>query len=165
MRTSARIRRAGSRACSRTIERVAPDSLVFEIQSSIDDGAAGPAAPDRSTKLMLEALESDDPARRAAALHDLGGIVAMFPENPYHRVSYAFALSGNSRADEALAEVRKAASVAGTEHNIHFNLAQIFLICGEQDDGRRHLDLANEYATTDEERADVAGIAEQYGLP
>ena len=42
--------------------------------------------------------------------------------------------------------------MAGDLHDVHFHLGQIFWICGDRARGRHHLELAVQFATTEEER-------------
>ena len=141
------------------LERIAPHSPVLQLIGNIDDDEARAFEErnaQRASKLMAAVCEpQNSQAVRDAALRDLSAIVAMYPENPNYRTTYAFALMGVGRYDDALAEARKLNNLPLESHTFHFNLGQVFWISGDSVRGRRHLELALEYASDDQERKDV----------
>jgi hypothetical protein len=40
-------------------------------------------------------------------------------------------------------------------HSFHFNLGQVYWLCGDASKGRQHLQLAYDYANNDQERQDA----------
>jgi tetratricopeptide (TPR) repeat protein len=141
------------------LERIAPHSPVLRILRDTDDDTAREFSERnarRAAGLMASVCERENPsAVREAALRDLGTIVAMYPSNPHYRVSYAFALMGFGRKPQALAEALKLDQLPEKSHAFHFNLGQVFWICGDAERGRCHLNLALKYARDDGERADA----------
>jgi tetratricopeptide (TPR) repeat protein len=140
------------------LEKIAPNSAVLESLVVRDEEAAAftERMLQRANELMRRAIESkDDNDIREAALHDLGRIVATYPQNSGYRLIYAFTLMGVERRDAALQEAQKLAGTPNDSHSFHFNLGQIFWICGDPIQGRRHLDLAARYAQNEQERQDV----------
>jgi tetratricopeptide (TPR) repeat protein len=140
------------------LEKSDPNSAVLESLVVRDEEAAAFTEKmfQRANELMRRAIESkDDNDVREAALQDLGRIVANYPQNSDYRLIYAFTLMGVGRREAALQEAQKLTDMPDGSHNFHFNLGQIFWICGDPVQGRRHLDLALRYAQNEQERQDV----------
>jgi len=139
------------------LEKISPDSAALELLATQDDEKARAFSQNihnRSTELM-RAASSGDTSVREAALQDLSKIVAMYPDNSDYRLQYAFALMGTGRTEAALHEAQRLAREPIDSHGFHFNLGQIFWICGDPVQGRHHLDLALHYAQDEQERQDV----------
>ena len=117
----------------------------------------------RVNSLFEQATNGDD-ATRSAALDGLHRIVAEAPDNPWYRVTYAFALAANGAHDEALSHAAILSQLSLESHASHFNLAQIYCLSGDPDNGRRHFELALRYASTDDERQDVRDRIRELGL-
>lgn len=140
------------------LEKIDPDSQVLELLATQDEEKAVAFSENiqqRADGLMRQALESKDNQVREAALQDLGKIVAMYPQNSGYRLLYAFTLMGLERTDLALEEAKLLSNTPSDSHSFHFNLGQVFWICGDPVQGRRHLDLALSYAENEQERQDV----------
>ncbi len=136
------------------LERLAPNSRVIELLGSnlkVDNAASIP--PARVGELIKKVM-SDDPAVRAAAVEDLGAIVAMYPD-AYRRSAYACALGIVERRDEAKAQAERAAQDAGEDHATHFNIGRVLWVTGDEAAGRHHLDLAWQFARNDDDRRGV----------
>jgi hypothetical protein len=110
----------------------------------------------RARQLLTE-IKNGDAARLEAALAELAKIAGSAPANSSYRLNYAFGLFIAGRTDDALAEASILAEQNIPEHSFHFNLGQIFWGSGAVEQGRHHLELALQYATTNEERQDVFG--------
>jgi len=108
----------------------------------------------RAQQLLME-IQNGDAAQVEAALAELARIACGAPANWNYRLNYAFGLLIAGRSDDAVAEAGVLAEQDIPEHSFHFNLGQIFWGSGAVEQGRHHLGLALEYATTDEERQDV----------
>ena len=79
----------------------------------------------------------------------------MYPDNPDYRVTYAFDMMAANRKDAALPRAHYLTSLPISSHSFHFNLGQVFWLCGDAEHGRHHLNLARQYAENDQEREDV----------
>ncbi len=134
------------------LEQVAPDSSVLELLGDVytDGGGLSENLSGRA-ELLMQQVGHPDEGRSDAALRDLTRIVDTYPENPFYRLNYAFALIKVGRTQEALPQAVALDQVSSEEHSFHFNLGQIFWLSGEPVRGRRHLDLAIQYATTEQE--------------
>lgn len=140
------------------LEKVAPDSAVVEMLATQNEEEADTFSENiyqRADGLMKRAIESKDDHVREAAIQDLGKIVAMYPRNTGYRLLYAFTLMGIGRREAAVEQARHLAETPSESHSFHFNLGQIFWICGDPVQGHHHLDLALQYAENDQERQDV----------
>lgn len=141
----------------RLIEQQAPDSEVLRIARNIDQdsGSAYQGTLIERVQHLLQQTQRKDVEVRDAALRDLRFIVRAYPQNPDYRWYFAFALIGAGQQDEALKHAEVLAAAAGESHRLHFNVAQIFWHCGDQVRAERHLDLALQYAKTEEDRESV----------
>jgi tetratricopeptide (TPR) repeat protein len=139
------------------LEKVAPDSKVLEILGDIDDSQSREFQEQQRqrTHKLLELSQSKDPKLRTAALQELQKIVGMSPENPEYRGIYAFALGAAGQYEAAIHQAQLVADIAPETHEMHFNLGQIFWLCGDVDRGRHHLELSLKYAKNEQQRQDV----------
>lgn len=140
------------------LEKIAPDSTVVEMlatQNKEEANAFSENIYQRANGLMQRAIESKDDHVREAAIQDLGNIVAMYPRNTGYRLLYAFSLMGIGRREAGLEQARHLAETPSESHSFHFNLGQIFWICGDPAQGQHHLGLALRYAENEQEMQDV----------
>ena len=139
------------------LRTVAPDSPVLPTLSNQDMEEARRFSGDtlNAANDLLQKVVADDPAIRVAALHDLARIVATYPDNPQYRLNYAFALMAVGQRSDALHQAKTLTRGAIGTHQFHFNLGQVFWVCGDAAQGRHHLQLALNCAASDEERQDV----------
>ncbi|MGB5632742.1 MAG: hypothetical protein WBM86_08200, partial [Waterburya sp.] len=139
------------------LEKVAPDSPVLEIFRNTDDSENREFLEQRLQQAhrLLDQSQSEDPKLRTSALRELQKMINMAPNNSDYRVVYAFALTGTGQYEAALQQAQLVAAIAGESHEIHFNLGQIFWMCGDPDRGRHHLELSLHYARNDRQRQDV----------
>jgi tetratricopeptide (TPR) repeat protein len=143
------------------IEKLAPDSPVLEAMNTTDDEAReiSKRIDERAHELMHRILANRGDADLInASLKELRRIVSMFGQVPEYRKTYAFALMTSGRHDEARQEAEILATMAGDLDDVHFHLGQIFWICGDQARGRHHLELAVQFATTEEDRKDAIQV-------
>lgn len=144
----------------KALEQLAPDSEGLRILAD-SDGQRTEAFSSRMSRraeaLLQNSLEGELPTRQAA-LRDLGSLVATFPENPFHRLKYAFGLMMIGRNTEALEQAANLAQRPVATHSFHFNLAQVFWNSGDPRSGREHIRQALHYASNDAERNDVADL-------
>jgi hypothetical protein len=147
----------------RQLERVAPDSDVLHVLSAIEDSdaIAYSQALLHRVQRLFEQSQTNDQALRQTALNELRFVVRAFPANSDYRWFYAMALIGAGRLDEALQQAEVMARAADESHSRHFNVAQVFWHCNARECAQHHLDLALQYATTDEERQDVHTLRAQ----
>jgi predicted Zn-dependent protease len=141
----------------RRLERLAPDSQVFDVLSHTyrQDTSYWERDMSQRTDRLFKEVTTGEPEISKSALGDLAHIVEQYPDNPWYRLTYAFALLSPGRHEEALRQARMLAAVDNPSHNFHFNLGQVFWISGDAVQGRRHLQLAAEYAKDDTERHDA----------
>jgi predicted Zn-dependent protease len=141
----------------RRLEKLAPDSQIFEILAEVSrqDNSGWSRDMSRRVDHLANQISGDDPAMRRAALSDLRRIVQLYPQSPNYRVSYAFALMVVGDRDEVARQAKLLDSVDVPSHSFHFNLGQIFYYCGDRGKGRAHLELATKYANDEQERRDV----------
>lgn len=140
----------------RELELVDPESDVLKTLSrrSPEDDDILRRISERINALFEQATAGESSLRQAA-LNGMRDIVLNAPNNPHYRVAYAFALLANGFQAEALKHATLLSTEIIEEHALHFNLGQIFWMCGDAERGRRHLELALGYAATNEERQDV----------
>jgi hypothetical protein len=140
------------------LEKLDPNSAVLKLLVVNDEETTtfSQNINQRADELMRLTIDNRDKADiREAALHDLERIVATHPQNSDCRLIYAFTLMGLRRCEAALEEARKLAEVPHNSHSFHFNLGQIFWLCGAPVQGRHHLDIAFRHAKDEQERQDV----------
>jgi hypothetical protein len=141
------------------LEKLDPNSDALKLLATLGDEEAATFSQNiyqRADELMRLTIDNrDNNDIREAALHDLERIVTMYPQNSDYRLIYAFTLMGLKRCEAALEEARKLAVVPNNSHSFHFNLGQIFWICGAPTQGRHHLDIALRHAKDEQERQDV----------
>jgi tetratricopeptide (TPR) repeat protein len=142
----------------RQIEKIAPDSNIMQIADnySKQEAAAFTEKMDKRARDLYNQSQSQDPILRKAAIDDLEKIITRFPSNAGYRWWYAFALGGTGNREGAIHQAEILAATASEEHSIHFNIGQIFWIFGDSTRGRKHLELAYQYATTEQEREDAS---------
>src|SRR5215470_1388011 len=107
--------------------------------------------------LQSAALRGED---AQLAVHSLRMLVHQYPDNEYYRQTLIFALMAHSEIAEALTQAEMLENQPEPNHERHFNLAQAFWHCGEQQRAYEHFALAHQLAKTDEERHDVISIVE-----
>jgi predicted Zn-dependent protease len=147
------------------LERLAPDSpalAVLQEQQEEDAAEYSDELVGRADYLMRE-TQSGDPVRARAAVEGLGQIVKAFPSNPAYRDRYAFALMVVGDYQAAVREAEVIERTGTDSHELHLLLGQIYWAAGQEARGRRHLDLALQYARTDQDRADARYVLEQWG--
>ena len=141
----------------RRLERLAPDSQVFELLTKVsrEDASAWSRGLSQRVEHLLEQVAGDDPALHEPALSDLRRIVEQYPQNSNYRVNYAFALMVLGDREKAAQQAKILDSVNQPSHSFHFNLGQIFYYCGDRLKGRAHLEFAAKYANDEQERRDA----------
>ncbi|MBW4504719.1 MAG: hypothetical protein KME57_35540 [Scytonema hyalinum WJT4-NPBG1] len=139
------------------LEKVAPDSEVLEILMGIDDNQSCEFQEQmrQRTHKLLELSQSKNPKLRTTALQELQKIVGMSPENPEYRGIYAFALGATGQYEAAIHQAELIADIAPETHEMHFNLGQIFWMCGDANRSRHHLELSLRYAKNEQQRQEV----------
>jgi hypothetical protein len=151
-------------AVSLELERVAPESPMLRALGGTADPEAEAFVRERwqRTWELFGRVVEGAPDERAAALNELHRIVADAPENPHYRCTYAMALlfSGNGAA--AAAEADRLVDARLESHTFHFNLAQVLRGLDRPNDARVHLALADELASNDQERTDVANVRSEW---
>jgi tetratricopeptide (TPR) repeat protein len=141
------------------LEKIDPNSAALELLASQNDEDTAKFSENihgRVDSLIQIVVESNDTNGREAALQDLGKIVAMYPQNSQYRLTYAFALMILDRREAALQEAQRLSELDTDVHSFHFNLGQIFWICGDPPKGRHHLNIALSCAKTEQERQEVS---------
>jgi hypothetical protein len=144
-------------AALKRLESLAPDSQVLSIVADQDEEEGRKIIENnqrRADALMQEILHGDE-SRRQAALQDLGGMVALYADNPFYRSNYAFALMASGQHEAALQQAAILEQNPAASHSFHFNLGQVYWLCGDANKGRQHLQLAFDYAADEQERQDV----------
>jgi tetratricopeptide (TPR) repeat protein len=144
-------------AVSLRLEKIDPHSSVLaQLRASRDvDAEAWSRKMAARCQHLLGVISNGTSDEKEAALTELQRISAGAPANVNYRVSYAFGLIIVGKRTEALAEAMALDTIERPEHAFHFNLGQVLWGTGDPARGRRHLNLAIEYATSDEERRDV----------
>lgn len=139
------------------LERIAPDSRVFSILANQDEDKGQRFVENNQARAddLLQQVIQGDQTRRNAALQDLAGLVNMYGQNPLYRGIYAFALMVCGQPAAALQQAAILENHPAATHSFHFNLGQVYWLCGDETKGREHLQLAYEYASNDQERQDV----------
>ena len=139
------------------LRQVAPASRVLRILANrdADEVRKFPANMLNRVNGLVQRFVGGDAALRKAALHDLAGIVATFPDSPQYRLPYAFALMAMGQQSAALEQATMLSQHSVDTQTFHFNLGQVFWGCGDAERGRQHLDLALQFAATDQERQEV----------
>jgi len=144
-------------AALKRLERIAPDSRVFSILADLNEDKGRQFANNnqaRADDLMQQVLRGDE-SRRNAALQDLARLVNMYGDNPFYRGYYAFALVVCGQHAAALQQAEILERNPADTHSFHFNLGQVYWLCGDAKKGRQHLQLAYDYADNDQERKDA----------
>lgn len=142
------------------LEKVDPGSSALQVFSETTDEEGKEFLQNRHklAEDLFARVQGNDPEVKQAALRDLGKMVASSPSNFEYRIMYAFALGTVGQCQEALQQATLAARGAGKSHREHFNLGQIFWICGDPEKGKYHLNLALAYASNDQEQQDVEEV-------
>jgi tetratricopeptide (TPR) repeat protein len=141
----------------RQLEQAAPDSPLLAKLSNIDDKTAN----DFSKKIyeqagyLFQLVINNEGDIRERALKDLRRLVTVYPQNLHNRLYFAFALAVAGNTNDSLREANNLSVNPIPSHSFHFNLGQVFYICGDKERGRQHLDIALELAETNEEKKDV----------
>jgi tetratricopeptide (TPR) repeat protein len=144
-------------AALKELARLAPESAALHAISRIgdDDASAFSDQIHKRTERLFQVVADAQGPEREAALKDLSSIVSMYPENEGYRLNYAFALMACGMKEAAIEQARHLASLDVKSHTFQFNLGQVFWLCGDAIAGRRHLELAYHFASTEEERRDA----------
>jgi tetratricopeptide (TPR) repeat protein len=139
------------------LERMAPDSRVLSVLANQDEEEGRQFVKNNQARAddLLQQVIQGDQTRRTAALHDLAGLVNMYRDNPFYRGNYAFALMVSGQTAAALQQAEILEKNPAETHSFHFNLGQVYWLCGDARNGRQHLQLAYNYAANDQERQDV----------
>jgi len=139
------------------LEEVAPDSSMLRSVTNVDESTKQQyfQLMLRRAHELLNKTQSNDPELKKAAVQELGKMVAMFPSNSEYRLIYAIALGLVGQYTESLKQAELVANVTGEDYNAHFHLGQIFWMWGDPERGKQHLNLALQYATSEQERLDV----------
>jgi len=145
-------------ATLKELEAIAPDAGVLQLLRNVDDASAAQERQRREQRadaLLGQVLQAEDPALKRAALEDLRQIVNLYPTNPSYRLNLAFGLCIIGECTEAIQHAERVEPVIGESHSMHFNIGQIFWLCGDPVRGRHHLELAEQFAADDTERQDA----------
>lgn len=139
------------------LERMAPDSRVFSILANQDEEERRRFVENNQARAddLLQQVIQGDQTRRNAALQDLAGLVNMYSDNPFYRSNYAFALMVCGQPAAARQQAAILEKNPAPTHSFHFNLGQVYWLCGDEKKGRQHLQLASDYAANDQERQDA----------
>ena len=140
----------------KTIERLAPDSPVFDALNN-DDRSTEQFYQQRLQHAydLFEQVQSGDEELKQAALQDLQRMVARTPTNPEYRIVYTWSLLLLDKKEEALKQAEIIHAIEDDTHEFHFNLGQIFSICGDSERGKYHLKLSLQYAKNEQQRQDA----------
>jgi len=139
------------------LEKINPHSHLLQLIADIDDAdreAYFQQMGQRMQELMMQ-VQSGNPELTKAAIEELRKIATMYPSNPDYRLTYAFALCIAGQQTEAMQQAELLDRDDIPSHVYHFNLGQIFWLCGDAVKGRHHLDLSIQYADNDEEKQDA----------
>jgi predicted Zn-dependent protease len=144
-------------AALKRLERIAPDSQVLSmlVNQDEEEGRKFVEKNQRRANDLLQEVLRGDKSRRQAALLDLAAMVSMYTDNPFYRSNYAFGLMASGQREAALQQVAILEQNPVATHSFHFNLGQVYWLCGDANKGRQHLQLALDYAADDQERQDV----------
>ena len=110
------------------LRQVAPASRVLRILANrdADEVRKFPANMLNRVNGLVQKIVGGDAALRKAALHDLAGIVATFPDSPQYRLPYAFALMAMGQQSAALEQATMLSQHSVDTQTFHFNLGQVF---------------------------------------
>lgn len=141
----------------KTLEKINPNSQLLQLVANIDDAERASYAQQMSRRMqeLMMQVQAKDPELTKAAIEELRKIITMYPSNPDYRLTYAFALCIVGQCTEAMEQAELLDQNDIPSHTYHFNLGQIFWLCGDPLRGRQHLDLSIQYASTDEEKQDA----------
>jgi len=144
-------------AVVKELEAIAPDSRILESLANVSREGGGSGSETLSTRvhLLMQQVEQKDEELSVAALRDLARIVDTYSETTSYRLNYAFCLGMTGRIEEAMHQAERLDRVQNREHGFHFNLGQIFWWSGDPARGRHHLQLALQYATSEQEKNDA----------
>jgi tetratricopeptide (TPR) repeat protein len=144
-------------AVVKELEAIAPDSRILESLANVfrQGGGSGSEALATRVQMLMQQVGQKDEALSEAALRDLARVVETYSDTTSYRLSYAFCLGMTGRTEEAMRQAERLDQVQNREHGFHFNLGQIFWWSGDPARGRYHLQLAVQYATSEEERKDA----------
>jgi tetratricopeptide (TPR) repeat protein len=144
-------------AVVKELEDIAPDSRILESLANVfrEGGGSGSEALATRVQMLMQQVWQKDEALREAALRDLARIVDTYSDATSYRLSYAFCLAMTGRTEEAMRQAERLDQIQGCEHGFHFNLGQIFWLSGDPGRGRHHLQLAVQYATSEQEKKDA----------
>lgn len=139
------------------LEKINPDSRLLQLVANIDDADSAAHAQQMSRRMqeLMMQVQSANPELRKAAIEELRKIVTMYPSNLDYRLTYAFALCIVGQKTEAMQQAELLDQNDIPSHVYHFNLGQIFWLCGDPVRGRQHLDLSLQYASNDQEKQDA----------
>lgn len=139
------------------LEKLNADSPVLQLIAHIDDveDVEHLWQMDQRLPELMAQIQSKDPQLRKAALQELQEVVDAYPLNPDYRLAYAFALCILGQKTEAMHQAGLLDKNDIPSHTYHFNLGQVFWLCGDPVKGRHHLDLSLQYAGNAQERQDA----------
>jgi tetratricopeptide (TPR) repeat protein len=139
------------------LEQIAPESTILETLAEVFRQGGGSASQEMTfrVRMLMDQLSRRDDRMSEAALQDLARIVDQYAQNSSYRVNYALALGMTGHFEEALREATRLDQVADQQYMFHFNLGYIFWRLGDDARGRRHLQLADQYASNEEEKKSV----------
>jgi tetratricopeptide (TPR) repeat protein len=139
------------------LEEIAPESPLMRVFKPVDDWLEHETRESHEGKRRLLRRAFDrDAGTRAAALEDLRSKVARFPGDLEYRTFYASALMVNGRRAQALEQAAAAAELVEEDnHEMNYNIGQVYLHAGKTRRAREHLLRARASARDDEERADA----------
>lgn len=142
----------------RRIEELNPDSEVLR-RFSAGAGISNPAGVDDNTfelvSFLAEAASSDDSEEVDAAIADLQDMVGGMPRSSIVRLMFGYAVINAGDREAALEQASLLADSAGSSHEEHYNVAQLFYRGTDLLNAQRHAELAMRYASTDGDRADA----------
>lgn len=139
------------------LEKKKPDSSVLQFIARINDveDVAHLQQMDQRLPELMSQILSGNPQLAKPALQELYEVVDSYPLNPDYRLAYAFGLCMLGQKAEALHQAGLLDKNDIPLHTYHFNLGQVFWLCGDPVKGRHHLDLALQYAGNAQERQDA----------
>jgi len=144
-------------AVVKELETIAPNSRILESLANVfrEGGGSGSEGMAARVKMLMQQVVQEDEALSDAALRDMARIVDTYSCTTSYRLSYAFCLGMTGRTEEGLRQAERLEEVENREHGFHFNLGQIFWRSGDPARGRHHLELAVQYARSEQEKEDA----------
>jgi thioredoxin-like negative regulator of GroEL len=139
------------------IEKLDPNSQILGVISTIDAKTTEEFSREMQQRAyyLLDQVQSDDEKLGKAALQDLKRMVAQAPTHSEYRMVYTWALAFSGNNDDALEQLEIMLQEERNIHEFHFNVGQIFHICGDSKKGNYHLELSLKYAKSETQRQDA----------